>query len=180
MDSETWMEIRVQLLISQLFIESKKWRKKIGFGTRRPIMLYSRERTGEASNRRHMHMPRFCLEPCKWETQPHPSTHPPSFPLIKPVMSFTPVLCFWCFPRNQHQSAQTMGRVRELEKGHVGFWTQKCCIKRIVGKSALEQRGLSCYIAERERERHLKGDTAISTWQIIIKEKIIILLMSTG
>ena len=88
---------------------------------------------------------------------------PPSFPLIKPAMSFTPVLCFWCFPRNQHQSAQTMGRVRELEKDHVGFWTQKCCIKRIVGKSALEQGGLSCYIAERERERHLKGDTAIST-----------------
>ena len=46
-----------------------------------------------------------------------------------------------------------MGRVRELEKGHVGFCTKKYCIKRSLGKSALEQKGLSCYIVERERER---------------------------
>ena len=44
-----------------------------------------------------------------------------------------------------------MGRVRELEKGHVGFWTKKYCIKRSLGKSALEQKGLSCYMVERER-----------------------------
>jgi len=42
-----------------------------------------------------------------------------------------------------------MGRVRELEKGHVGFWTQKYCIKRSLEKSTLEQK---CNSKESERD----------------------------
>ena len=120
--------------------------------------------------------------PCKRKTQLHLSHTPQASPLNK---NFCTLLFFtsqhWSAQTYLHAFYHTrlsfslwvslgveisgasglvhllshMGRVRELDKGHVGFWTQKHCIKRSLGKSALEQKSYHA-IQQREREREME------------------------
>ncbi len=57
--------------------------------------------------------------------------------------------------------------------GHVGVWTQKYCIKRSLGKSALVQKGLLILVevfGGRERIVHVSSSTWVNSKQGFLKD----------